>query len=83
MGKIDQITAAIEQLSTEDVGRLRAWLDAYEAQAGMASEQSARSDRDFDALRAALIEGESSGPATPLDFEDFVRCKKLLVTRTQ
>lgn len=28
------------------------------------------------ALRAALIEGEKSGPATPFDFEDFIARKR-------
>ncbi|WP_320199441.1 type II toxin-antitoxin system ParD family antitoxin [Agrobacterium sp. rho-13.3] len=27
-------------------------------------------------LRTALIEGEDSGPATPFDFDEFVRAKK-------
>jgi antitoxin ParD1/3/4 len=26
----------------------------------------------LEALRAALIEGEESGPATPFDFEEFI-----------
>ena len=28
------------------------------------------------ALRAALIEGEQSGPSTPFDFEAFVAAKR-------
>jgi len=30
----------------------------------------------LDALRAALIEGEESGPPTPFDFEAFIERKK-------
>jgi Arc/MetJ-type ribon-helix-helix transcriptional regulator len=33
------------------------------------------------ALRAALIEGEQSGPSTPLDFEAFVARKKDICCR--
>lgn len=29
-----------------------------------------------DALRRALIEGENSGPAWPLDIDDFLRAKR-------
>ena len=29
-----------------------------------------------DALRAALIEGENSGPSTAIDFEKFIASKK-------
>ena len=28
------------------------------------------------ALRAALVEGEQSGPSTPFDFEDFIARKR-------
>jgi antitoxin ParD1/3/4 len=27
-------------------------------------------------LRAALIEGEDSGPSTPFDFDDFIASKR-------
>ena len=27
-------------------------------------------------LRAALVEGERSGPSTPFDFEDFIKRKR-------
>jgi antitoxin ParD1/3/4 len=30
----------------------------------------------LDALRAALIEGEESGPPTPFDFDDFLARKR-------
>jgi antitoxin ParD1/3/4 len=30
----------------------------------------------LEALRAALIEGETSGPATPLDLEKFLAAKR-------
>ncbi|MDD2325315.1 MAG: type II toxin-antitoxin system ParD family antitoxin [Alphaproteobacteria bacterium] len=30
----------------------------------------------LDALRAALIEGEESGPSTPFDFEAFIAQKR-------
>ena len=31
---------------------------------------------EVEALRTALIEGEESGPARPLDVEDFLRAKR-------
>jgi antitoxin ParD1/3/4 len=30
----------------------------------------------LEALRAALLEGEESGPSTPFDFEDFIARKR-------
>lgn len=30
----------------------------------------------LDALRAALVEGEQSGPPTPFDFDDFLARKR-------
>ena len=35
------------------------------------------------ALRAALIEGEESGPSTPLDFEAFIARKRNEKPKTQ
>ena len=32
-------------------------------------------DAKLEALRAALIEGENSGPATPFDFDEFMKRK--------
>lgn len=40
-------------------------------------------DVKLTALRAALIEGEQSGPPTPLDFEDFVARKRNEKPKTQ
>ena len=34
------------------------------------------------ALRTALIEGEESGPSTPLDFEAFVKSKRNKAPKT-
>ena len=34
------------------------------------------------ALRAALIEGEESGPATPFDFDRFIADKRSAADRT-
>ena len=34
------------------------------------------------ALRAALVEGEESGPSTPFDFEDFIARKRAKDTRS-
>jgi antitoxin ParD1/3/4 len=41
-------------------------------------EQTAR----LAALRAALIEGENSGPSTPFDFDDFIARKREAELRT-
>ena len=30
----------------------------------------------LEALRAALVEGEASGPSTPFDFDDFIARKR-------
>lgn len=36
----------------------------------------------LDALRAALIEGEESGPATPFDFDAFIERKSRKANRS-
>jgi Bacterial antitoxin of ParD toxin-antitoxin type II system and RHH len=64
MGKIDHITAAIEQLSAEEVARLKLWLEGFAAQSSASA--------DVEQLRSALIDGENSSSAAPLDFEAFV-----------
>jgi antitoxin ParD1/3/4 len=33
-------------------------------------------EAELEALRAALIEGEESGPWTPFDFDDFIARKR-------
>ena len=33
-------------------------------------------EAELDALRAALIEGEDSGPSRPFDFDDFIARKR-------
>jgi antitoxin ParD1/3/4 len=33
-------------------------------------------EAEMAALRAALIEGENSGPSTPFDFDDFIARKR-------
>jgi antitoxin ParD1/3/4 len=33
-------------------------------------------EAELAALRAALIEGENSGPSTPFDFDDFIARKR-------
>jgi hypothetical protein len=66
MGKIDQITAAIEQLSTEDVARLRAWLDAHEAQAfDDAIERDAKAGK-LDQLAAKALVDHAAGRSREL-----------------
>ena len=40
-----------------------------------------RTTQQMSALRAALIEGEESGPSTPFDFEAFIAHKRKQKTK--
>jgi antitoxin ParD1/3/4 len=46
--------------------------DVVRAGLRLLEEQEAK----FQALQAALIEGEQSGPSTPFDFEEFIARKR-------
>ena len=49
-------------------GRYASASDVVRASLRLLEEREAR----LAALRAALVEGEQSGPSTPFDFEDFL-----------
>ncbi len=53
-------------------GRYSNASDVMRAALRLLEEREAR----IDALRAALVEGEKSGPSTPFDFEAFVARKR-------
>jgi len=53
-------------------GRYNSASDVVRAGLRLLEEQEAK----LEALRAALIEGEQSGPSTPFDFEAFIERKR-------
>jgi len=54
-----------------DTGRYNSASDVVRAGLRLLEERESK----LDALRAALIQGEQSGPATPFDFDEFIERK--------
>jgi antitoxin ParD1/3/4 len=67
----DHLAAFIEAQVKQ--GRYDSASDVVRAALRLLEEQEAR----LDALRAALAEGEASGPAVPFDFEAFLKAKRV------
>jgi len=65
----DHFSKFVERKVAE--GRYSSASDVVRAGLRLLEEDEAR----LEALRAALIEGEESGPATPFDFEEFIARK--------
>ena len=65
----DHFTDFIEQKVKD--GRYGSASDVVRAGLRLLEEHEAK----IEALRAALIEGENSGPATPFDFDAFIKRK--------
>lgn len=65
----DHFSRFVERKVAE--GRYSSASDVVRAGLRLLEEDEAR----LEALRAALIEGEESGPATPFDFEAFIARK--------
>jgi antitoxin ParD1/3/4 len=70
----DHFSAFIEAQVSK--GRYGNASDVVRAALRLLEEQEAK----LEALRAALIEGENSGPSTPFDFEAFIRRKPGVAT---
>lgn len=68
MGKVDTLIEAVRTLTPEELAEFRSRLEALEWQT-LDAEQ-------IDGLRAALIEGEQSGPPETFDVEAFIRSKR-------
>jgi antitoxin ParD1/3/4 len=66
----DHLAGFVESKVAE--GRYASASDVVRAGLRLLEEQEAK----LDALRAALIEGEASGAATPFDFEAFLARKR-------
>jgi len=62
----DYFVDFIEQQVTQ--GRYASASDVVQAGLRLLEEREAK----LEALRAALIEGEQSGPCTPFDFDEFI-----------
>lgn len=60
-------------------GRYSNASDVLRAALRLLEEQEAK----LSALRAALIEGEESGPSAPFDFEAFIARKRKTKSKTQ
>ncbi len=67
----DHFSSFIEAQVTD--GRYGSASDVIRAGLRLLEEQEVK----LSALRAALVEGENSGPATPFDFDSFVAGKKV------